>query len=251
MGYHRWVAEGKVAALKILPTLHLQNGMAIPWFGAGAAARDPHEVAEALLDRGCHRVALVDVDAAGGTSHNRALIAGIMRQYHRHNTKTCIQVGGGIRSSDQAQFFLDSGATWILVGTLIQRSPLVVEQLLGRFRDHLTAGVDARGGEIQCSGWREPAPLKADSTGQRIREIGFKRILFTDIPASAQAEPDYGTARVIAQNAHVPIYMGGSIRTREHLRIATEVPGLHGVAMDALQLLEDPDLLRQLNLVQA
>jgi phosphoribosylformimino-5-aminoimidazole carboxamide ribotide isomerase len=245
------VAEGKVAALKILPTLHLKNGLAIPWFGAGLAAREPRAVADALLERGCHRIALVDVDAAGGTSHNRSLIAGIMRQFHRHNARTCIQVGGGIRSSDQAQFFLDNGATWILVGTLIQRSPLVVEQLLGRFRDHLTAGVDARGGEIQCSGWREPAPLEPDSTGQRIREIGFKRILFTDIPVTAGAEPDFGTARTIAQSAHVPIYMGGSIRTREHLRLAAEVPGLHGAAMDALQLLEDPDLFDATNLAQA
>ena len=245
------VAEGKVRALKILPTLHLQNGFAIPWFGAGQTARKPCEVAEALFERGCHRIALVDVDAAGGASHNRTLIACIMRQFHRHNAKICIQVGGGIRSSDQAQFFLDNGATWILVGTLIQRSPLVVEQLLGRFRDHLTAGVDARGGEIQCSGWREPAPLQPDSTSQRIREYGFKRILFTDIPAGPQAQPDFATARVISQSAHVPMYMGGSIQTREHLRLAAEVPGLHGVAMDALRLIEDPDLLGFPNLVHS
>jgi phosphoribosylformimino-5-aminoimidazole carboxamide ribotide isomerase len=237
--------------LKILPTLHLQNGLAIPWFGTGQAPREPRGVAEALFERGCHRIALVDVDAAGGTSHNRTLIARIMREFHRYNAKICIQVGGGIRSSDQAQFFLDNGATWILVGTLIQRSPLVVEQLLGRFRDHLTAGVDARCGEIQCSGWREPAPLKPDSACQRIREVGFKRILFTDIPAADQSGPDFATARIISQSAHVPLYMGGSIRTREHLRLAAEVPGLHGVAMDALQLLEDPDLFGFQNLVQA
>ncbi len=248
MGYHRRVAEGEVLALKILPTLHLQNGLAVPWLEAGHRPRNPCELVDFLLDRSCHRLALVDVDAAGGQSHNRNLIAGIMRQYHRRSAKVCIQVGGGIRSSDQAQFFLDNGATWILVGTLIQRSPLVVEQLLARFRDHLTAGVDARAGEIQSSGWREPSPLKPDSTGQRIREHGFKRILFTDIPTAALAPPDFDTARTISLNARIPLFMGGTIRTRDHLKLAGEVPGLQGVALDALQLFEDPDLLGALNL---
>lgn len=236
--------------MKILPTLHLQNGLAVPLFGPGPSSRDPRELAERLFDQGCHRLALVDVDAAGGKGHNRNLIVGIMRQFHRRNVKVCIQVGGGIRSSDQAQFFLDSGATWIVVGTVIQSSPLVVDQMLARFRDNLTAGVDARAGEIQTSGWREPAPLKAASTAQRIRDHGFKRILFTDIPASAdgEVEPDFGTAQIISRNAHIPLFMGGTIRWRKHLKAAAEVPGLQGVAMDACQLLEDPDLLGALDL---
>jgi len=238
--------EGKVYALKLLPTLNLQNGLAIPMCGSGQSAREPCELLETLLDRGCHRLALVDVDAAAGCGNNRELIAGIMRRFHKGNTKVCIQVGGGIRSSDQAQFFVDHGATWIVVGTLIQRSPLIVDQLLARFRDQLTAGVDARCGEIQSSGWREPAPLKPDSAGQRIRDHGFKRILFTDIPPSAGAPPDFATARILAQSARIPLFMGGSIQSAEHLKAAMEIPGVQGVAMDALRLLDDAGLLSSL-----
>jgi len=234
--------------LKLLPTLNLQNGFAVPLSGGGQGPRKPCELLEALADRCLHRLALVDVDAAAGRGHNRDLIASIMRRFHRGNTKVCIQVGGGIRSSDQAQFFLDNGATWIVVGTIIQRSPLVVDQMLARFRDQLTAGVDARCGEIQSSGWSAPAALKPDAAGQRIREHGFKRIMFTDIPASPEAQPDFGTARILSQAARVPLFMGGSIRTREHLKLATEVAGLQGVALDAFQLMEDSDLLDSLNL---
>ena len=234
--------------MKILPTLNLQNGLAVPLFGAEQSPRDPCALMEALVDLGCHRLALVDVDAAGGQGHNRDLIASLMRKFHKGTAKVCIQVGGGIRSSDQAQFFLDHGATWILVGTIIHRSPLVVDQLLARFRDHLTAGVDARRGEIQSSGWREPAPMKPDSAGARIREHGFKRILFTDIPASVQSDPDFETARILSQTAHLPLFMGGSIHSREHLKLATEVPGITGVAMDALLLIENKDLLGSLDL---
>lgn len=240
--------EGKVTALKLLPTLNLQNGLVVPMPGTGTGPRKPCELVEILLDQGWHRLTLVDVDAAAGRGQNRDLIADIMHKFHGGNTKVCIQVGGGIRSSDQAQFFLDHGATWIVVGTLIQRSPLVVDQLLARFRDQLTAGVDARGGEIQSSGWDEPAPLKPDSAGQRIRDHGFKRILFTDIPCAGRPGPDFGTARILCQSSRVPLFMGGSIQNGADLKLALEIPGLQGVAMDALRLVEDSDLLGSLNL---
>jgi phosphoribosylformimino-5-aminoimidazole carboxamide ribotide isomerase len=242
------VPEGKVDALKILPTLNLQNGLAVPVSGTRQGPRKPCDLLDLLAELGCHRLALVDVDAAAGRGNNRDLIAAIMRKFHKGKAKVCIQVGGGIRSSDQAQFFLDNGATWITVGTIIQRSPLVVDQLLARFRDQLTAGVDARSGQILSSGWSEPAPLKPETVAQRVREHGFKRILFTDIPVSLQAEPDFGTARILSQCAHIPLFMGGSIRSAEHLRLAREVSGLQGVTMDALLLLEDSDLLGSLNL---
>jgi phosphoribosylformimino-5-aminoimidazole carboxamide ribotide isomerase len=216
--------------------------------GTGQGPAKACELMANLIDQGWHRLALVDVDAAAGRGNNRDLIAAIMRKFHKGNTKVCIQVGGGIRSSDQAQFFLDGGATWIVVGTIIQRSPQVVDQMLARFRDQLTAGVDARCGVIQSSGWNEPAPLKPEAAGQRIREHGFKRILFTDIPASMEAAPDFGTARILSQSARIPLFMGGSILSKEHLKLAQEIPGMQGVAMDALRLMADPDLQGSLKL---
>ena len=160
--------------MKLLPTLNLQNGMVVPMFGAGLGPRKPCELLDFLCDQGCNRLALVDVDAVEGQGQNRDLIAAIMHQFHKGHTKVCIQVGGGIRSSDQVQFFLDHGATWILVGTIIQQSPLVVDQLLARFRDHLTAGVDARGGEIQSAGWREAVQLPTSSQSNAASTINTR-----------------------------------------------------------------------------
>jgi phosphoribosylformimino-5-aminoimidazole carboxamide ribotide isomerase len=220
-------------------------------FGGGQGPRKPCEVLECLFDLGCNRLVLVDVDAAGGRGQNRDLIKGIMHRVQRGNTKVCIQVGGGIRSSDQVQFFLDHGATWVLVSTIIQNAPAVVDQLLARFRDHLTAGVDARGGEIQSAGWRAAAPLKPEAAAQRIRDHGFKRILFTDIPASAAAGPDFDTARLLAQGSRIPLFMGGTIQSMAHLKLAMDIPGVQGVAVDALRLLDDSDLLGSLNLAHS
>ena len=121
--------------MKILPTLNIQNGMVVPVLGEGPGTGELAALVGFLLDQGCHRLTLVDVDAARGHGNNRELIGRAMQQFHAGRPKVCIQVGGGIRSSDQAQFFLDNGATWLTVGTILQRSPVMVEQLLARFRE--------------------------------------------------------------------------------------------------------------------
>ena len=234
--------------MKILPTLNIQNGKVVPVVGGAEACGDLQAMIGFLIDQGCHRLALVDVDAARGHGNNREQIAKAMQRFHANRAKVFIQVGGGIRSSDQAQFFLDNGAIWLTVGTILQKSPLMVEQLLARFREHLTAAVDARAGEVLASGWGAPGGLKAEAAATRIAEFGFKRMLFMDIPAEPATAPDFHTARILAQACRVPMYMGGSIQTPEHLAQAREVPGIQGVAMDGLLLRDDPSLWVSMNL---
>jgi len=200
-------------------------------------------VTDSLLAYGCCRLSLMDVDAARSRGHNREVISRIMHRFRQASSKVCIQVGGGIRSSDQAQFFLDHGATWLLVGTILHRSPLVVDQLLGRFSEYLTAAIDVRAGEVQASGWSEFSPLSPEDSARRIREQGFKRILFSDIPESPNSAPDFSTATRISQHGRLPILMGGSIRSQEHVAQATQVNGIQGVMVDCRLVLEAPALL--------
>lgn len=228
--------------MKVLPTLLIQNGLLVPSAGNIPYDRDPLEVASALLDCGCQRICLLDVDAARSQGHNRELLSQIMRRFRQSTSKVCIQIGGGIRSSDQAQFFLDHGATWLLVGTILQRSPLVVDQLLARFREYLTAAIDARCGEVQASGWSETSRLTPSEAASRIQAQGFRRILFSDIPEGDTAAPDFSTAARIAEGGKLPMLMGGSIRSAEHIAQASEIPGIHGVLVDSLLVLGAPDL---------
>jgi phosphoribosylformimino-5-aminoimidazole carboxamide ribotide isomerase len=234
--------------LKIIPTFYIRNGLAVPSLGAGGEAVDPLALADSVLERGISRMTLVDVDAADGTGQNREVLGQVMRRVRLANSKACLQVGGGIRSSDQAQYFLDLGAAWLMVGTLLHLPQYVVEQLLARFRDHLTASIDALGGEARRSGWGEPVGSPTEAISRMIREYGFPRVLFMDIPGTRPEPPDFHTAQAIAETCKVPLFMGGSLRTREHFKQAAEVHGLQGILVDVLHFKEDPSLLDPLPL---
>jgi phosphoribosylformimino-5-aminoimidazole carboxamide ribotide isomerase len=120
-------------------------------------------------------VQLVDLDAAMGTGSNRTLVADFCR-------KLPCQVGGGIRSTDDAQAVLDCGAKKVIVGSSlvkvrtqpktdragVSKDPVdttFARSLFERFgAERLVFAVDARGGRVAIHGWKtiteiEPAAM--------------------------------------------------------------------------------------------
>ncbi len=230
--------------MKIYPTLNLQNGRVVSTAGLGdLLVQTPLELAVRLIEGGATRLALVDVDAAMGRGNNRELIAQILKGCHARERKVCIQVAGGIRSSDQAQFFIDLGATWLVVGTILHKSPMVSEQLMARFQPFLTAAIDARGGKVHRSGWVDTTSLSALDLALRAKAYGFRRLLFVDIPEDSTADPDFRTAQELAATTGLPLVMGGSLTAPHHLESLHQHPGLKGGLVDALLFQQNPRLL--------
>lgn len=228
--------------MKVFPTLNIASGRVVPALGDPAADADPFEVVDRLLDRRISHLALVDVDAAGGRGNNRELMGRILRRTQLLYHGLCVQVAGGIRSSDQAQFFLDHGAGWLVVGTLLHKSPVAVEQLLARFQKHLIAAIDARAGDVHHSGWAETIDIPVEQLAIRVHASGFRRVLFIDLPKEPESPPDFDTARKIVASTHLPLLMGGSLRNAAHLREAQAQPGLQGALIDALLFVRDPGM---------
>jgi phosphoribosylformimino-5-aminoimidazole carboxamide ribotide isomerase len=230
--------------LKIYPTLNLQHGRVVSTAGQeGPYPQLPLDLAVRLIDEGATRLALVDVDAAMGRGNNRVLIGQILQGCHARDRKVCVQVAGGIRSSDQAQYFIDLGATWLVVGTLLHKSPMASEQLMARFPSFLTAAIDARGGMVHRSGWVDDTRLTAIDLALRAKSYGFRRLLFVDIPEDASAEPDFKTAQDLAAATGLPLVMGGSVTSPQHLDAAFAQHGLKGALVDALLFHQNPGLL--------
>jgi phosphoribosylformimino-5-aminoimidazole carboxamide ribotide isomerase len=244
LALHSLVPVALGVRLKIFPTLNLQHGRVVSTTGQDTPCPQlPLELVLRLIDQGATRLALVDVDAAMSQGNNRDLIGQILRGCHARDRKVCVQVAGGIRSSDQAQYFIDLGAAWLVVGTLLHKSPTASEQLMARFPSFLTAAIDARGGLVHRAGWVDNTRLTAIDLALRAKSYGFRRLLFVDIPEATSAEPDFQTARDLTTATGLPLVMGGSVTTQQHLEAAAAQHGLKGALVDALLFHQDPGLL--------
>jgi phosphoribosylformimino-5-aminoimidazole carboxamide ribonucleotide (ProFAR) isomerase len=233
--------------LKIYPTLYLENGQVVSTTRLeGLCPLLPMDLAVQMLDQGASRLSLVDLDAAKGRGNNRELIGQILQRCRASDRSICVQVAGGVRCSDQAQFFIDMGATVLVVGTLLHKSPMASEQLIARFQPFLTAAIDARGGMIYQSGRTGLADQSALDLALRAKAYGFRRLLFVDLPQEPAAEPDFQTAEELALATGLPLLMGGNLTAPRHLESVSARRNLTGGLVDALLFHQNPGLLAYL-----
>ena len=98
-------------------------------------------------------VQLIDLDAAKRVGDNRALIEQIARRLP-------VQVGGGIRSAEQAQSLLDIGARRVIFGSSLFREDGIDTDFAASVSTaigprHFVAGIDTKNGRIAVRGWRD------------------------------------------------------------------------------------------------
>ena len=136
----------------IVPSVDIVGGQTVQLVGGRDQvldAGDPQDWVDRFAIAG--EVAIVDLDAALGRGDQRALIARLCR-------RAPCRVGGGIRSLETARFWLNSGATRIVVGTAATAAFLAELP-----RDRTIAALDAMNGEVVIDGWRT-------ATGRRVLE---------------------------------------------------------------------------------
>jgi phosphoribosylformimino-5-aminoimidazole carboxamide ribotide isomerase len=98
-------------------------------------------------------VQLIDLDAAKRSGHNRALIEPIAQRLP-------VQVGGGIRSADEAQILLDMGARRVIFGSALFHTDGVDPEAASAISARITpekfvAAIDTKAGKIAVRGWSE------------------------------------------------------------------------------------------------
>lgn len=141
----------------IIPSIDIQDGAAVQLVGGrdkALDAGDPHEVAKRFAIAG--PMAIIDLDAAMGTGENTALIESLVAK-HR------CRVGGGIRSVEAAQRWLDLGAEQVILGTAAR--PEILQHLP---KERVIAALDAIDGEVVVEGWKTRT---GSSITQRMREL--------------------------------------------------------------------------------
>jgi len=117
---------------------------------------DPAAQARAFQDQGFEWLHVVDLDGAfAGSSVNGAAVEAILKA-----TDNPVQLGGGIRTIEQIEAWLDKGLARVILGTVAVRDPALVIEACKRFPGKIAVGIDAKGGKVAVEGWAERLPLK-------------------------------------------------------------------------------------------
>jgi phosphoribosylformimino-5-aminoimidazole carboxamide ribotide isomerase len=171
-------------------------------------------------------VQLIDLDAAMGKGDNRALVVEFCR-------KLPCQVGGGIRSADDAQKALASGARKVILGSsLISGGSVNVAfaaALSGEFGvEKLVAAIDSRGGRVAIHGWKTVTAITPTSMIAAL-EPYFSAFLYTHIDTEGLLEGiPIGVVRELKTRTKRQFIAAGGIRSQQ------EIDELHAMGVDAV-----------------
>jgi len=112
---------------------------------------DPVDAAMRWAEAGATHLHVVDLDGArDGDGANLEAIGRI-----RKAVRIFLQVGGGVRSIQQAKRLMDLGVDRIVLGSIIVSSPEQTQLIAEAWPDQVAAGLDARDGKLAVRGWTE------------------------------------------------------------------------------------------------
>ena len=210
-------------AKRIIPCLDVKDGRVVKGvnFVGLRDAGDPVELAKFYSQEGADEIVFLDITA---TSDNRDTIADVVRRTCRE-VFVPVTVGGGIRTLETLERLADIGAARMVLGTALVNDPNLARAAVERVGgDRLTAGIDAKGGEVAVSGWIEGSGVAASDLARAMGAAGFKHIVYTDIARDGmQTGIDVSAYRHVAEVAGFPVVASGGISTLDDIRALAAV----------------------------
>ena len=183
---------------------------------------DPAEMARRWADGGARIIHVVDLDGAvSGERANAGALKAICEA-----TEVPVEVGGGIRTLEDARQVLNLGARWAILGTAALRDPEMLRAALEEFGEAIVVGIDARGGRVAVQGWTEDTGILATDLAQRVEGLGARRIIATDIATDGVLTgPNLRAMRAMAEALQIEVTASGGVSSLEDIRaLATLEP---------------------------
>ena len=174
-----------------------------------AYSEDPVGMADKWVEQGAERLHLVDLDGAfNGFPVNHDAIATIAKN---HPSLT-IQLGGGIRSAEVIENYLNAGVDQLIIGTKAVQSPEFVGEMCRQFPGHIMVGLDGLHGMVAINGWKEVTEISVKSLASLFEVDGIEGIVFTDIGKDGMMGGiNLQSTKELADGISVPVIASGGV----------------------------------------
>lgn len=192
---------------------------------------DPVAVALDWISQGAKTLHLIDLDGAlEGKRINASIIEKIVHE--GKDRGVVIQIGGGIRSFEDAAHLLKIGADRVILSTAALREPELVKKLADEFGSaHINVALDSKNGKVAIEGWKTLSEFTAVEMGQKFEKLGAGTLLFTNIDTEGLMRginPIPTTELVKAVS--IPVIASGGITTLQDI-LTIRATGASGVVV--------------------
>jgi phosphoribosylformimino-5-aminoimidazole carboxamide ribotide isomerase len=212
--------------LLIIPAIEIRGGRCVQMVQGEEGftySDDPVEMARLWRKENAKSLHVTDVD---GAIQGRVMNSHVVRRIVE-TVDIPIELGGGLRSYDSIQQAFKMGVYRVLVGTMLIEHPDEASRALESFGpSKIVLGIDAIDGIVATRGWRQSSGLTALSVALNAREIGFRRLVYTDIRLDGTLRGvNLRVLRELGEKTGMRITAAGGIAGLEDLLKVQELEG--------------------------
>lgn len=167
----------------ILPAIDIKDGNCVRLFKGDFStvekvASDYLETAKSFENAGAEWIHMVDLDGAKeGRPVNTKIYTDVAEK-----TNLKVELGGGIRSLETIQEYLNMGISRVILGSVALKNPKLVCDAVEKFgNEKIVVGIDAMNGMVATEGWLETSDVNYIDLANQMIKSGVKYFIFTDI----------------------------------------------------------------------
>lgn len=215
--------------MMIYPTIELQNRRCVSLHRGRVEEPqiwhvDPIAKARGFAADGAEWLHVTDLDWVIGGEGNADIVEEIIL-----HSGIPVQIGGGFRSLDAIESWIEKGAGRIVVSSLAASSPELVKQAAKRFPDQIVVAVDVFQGQLMTNGWRDTAAITPADFIAAFDEDPLAAFIITDVDAHvADSDGSLAMLSQLADGARSPVIARGLSRSLDDIARLKFVPHISG-----------------------
>jgi len=177
---------------------------------------DPVAMARRWVEAGCRRLHLVDLN---GAFAGKPVNGDVVKDIAKDQPNLPIQIGGGIRSEDSIEAYLQAGVDFVIIGTQAVKQPEFVGSACKAFPGKIIVGIDAKDGLVATEGWAEVSSVQATDLAKQFANDGVSAIVYTDIARDGMMQGvNVEATLTMAKASPIPVIASGGITNMEDIK---------------------------------
>jgi phosphoribosylformimino-5-aminoimidazole carboxamide ribotide isomerase len=210
--------------LLLIPAIEIKGGKCVQMVQghAGIAySDDPIEMAKLWRKENAKTLHVTDID---GAMEGRLVNFDIVERMVK-TVDIPIELGGGLRTFDEVKRAFDIGVYRVVIGSIVIDNPDEARRILDTYgANKVVLGIDAMKGIVAMHGWAETTGMTAVSVALNAKQLGFRRIVYTDIMLDGMMRGmNIGAIRDLAEKTGMRVTASGGLSGLEDLLLLQEL----------------------------
>jgi phosphoribosylformimino-5-aminoimidazole carboxamide ribotide isomerase len=221
----------------LFPAVDLRGGKCVQLVGGipgteVVALDNPLAQAQRWVADGAENLHIIDLD---GAIQGQRINAAILREIVL-GMDLFIQVGGGIRTKDDAKSLLDLGVDRVILGTAALENPDLAAKLAAEYgSSRIMVALDVKRGLVTTEGWQKVLDKRALDLGRLFEEKGAGSILFTNIDVEGQQKGiDINPTKQLVEAVDIPVIAAGGVTSIQDILSLRDVGAAGAVVGTAI-----------------